>query len=131
MNLGKHTFSKAERLCKKKTINSLFESSGNNKMLEYPFLFVWREINETPSITVKVMISVGKKYSKKATVRNRIKRQIRELFRLSKNPLYQTLKSQNKQIALMILFIGKEEYTYAQLKQSFDKIIEKLDQHYH
>src|SRR5690606_34395065 len=79
------SFSKAERLCSKKLITQLF-SKGSAFNL-YPLRFVILKAEAPGTGFPQVLISVSKKYFKRAHDRNRLKRQIREAYRLNKTKL--------------------------------------------
>ncbi|WP_162428479.1 ribonuclease P protein component [Pontibacter pudoricolor] len=100
-----YTFSKEERLCSKRLITLLF-SKGSSFNL-YPLRFVfYTEPGTTPAPT-QVVISVSKRHFKRAVDRNRLKRQMREAYRLNKQLL---LADPAKAPALLgILYIGKEK----------------------
>ena len=110
-----YTFSKEEHLCSKRHIALLF-SKGSSFNL-YPLRFVYYTPQDLPSGQTQVVISVSKRYFKRAVDRNRLKRQIREAYRLNKHLLYQN-PSQSPRL-LGILYIGKE-------KKSFQNIQKKL-----
>ncbi|MCJ8164836.1 ribonuclease P protein component [Pontibacter sp. E15-1] len=110
-----HTFSKEERLCSKRLIALLF-SKGSSFNL-YPLRFVYHTPQDAPPAQTQVLISVSKRYFKRATDRNRLKRQIREAYRLNKQVLCQN-PAQAPHL-LGILYIGKE-------KKPFDSIQKKL-----
>jgi len=102
-------FPKEERLCGKKQIDLLF---GSGKKLNLPFFRIawhWQEVPaDSPCHPVRILISVPKRKFRKAHDRNRIKRQIREAWRLSRNPLAEKisgLSSENKMKALHIAFL--------------------------
>ena len=78
-----HTFGKEERLCSRKAIEELF-SGGHQSLSAYPIraIFMTREQSG-----VRIMVSVSKRYFKRAVKRNRIKRQLREAYRLQKELL--------------------------------------------
>ena len=111
-----YTFSKEERLCSKRLITLLF-SKGSSFNL-YPLRFVYyTEPGTTPAPT-QVVISVSKRHFKRAVDRNRLKRQMREVYRLNKHLL---LADPAKAPSLLaILYIGKE-------KKSFQSIQKKLN----
>ncbi len=110
-----HTFSKEERLCSKRLIALLF-SKGSSFNL-YPLRFVYYTPQDLPPAQTQVLISVSKRYFKRATDRNRLKRQMREAYRLNKQVLCQGPGQPPR--LLGILYIGKE-------KKSFDSIQKKL-----
>ena len=77
------TLSKEERLCSRKAMEKLFEGS-NKSILSYPIRAVFQKTEETG---IRIMISVSKRFFKRAVKRNRIKRQLREAYRLNKHLL--------------------------------------------
>ena len=110
-----YTFSKEERLSSKRLIALLF-SKGSSFNL-YPLRFVYYTPQDMPPGQTQVLISVSKRYFKRATDRNRLKRQMREAYRLNKHIL---LQNQGQAPRLLgILYIGKE-------KKSFHSIQKKL-----
>ncbi len=76
-------FPKAERLCGKKKIEELF-TNGSSFFL-HPFLVKYLPVPMGPH---RLLITVPKKKFKRAVDRNRIKRLIREAYRLNKHILY-------------------------------------------
>ncbi|MHA6249838.1 ribonuclease P protein component [Pontibacter sp. CAU 1760] len=108
-----HTFSKEERLCSKRLIALLFSKGSSFNV--YPLRFVYHTPQDMPPAQPQVLISVSKRYFKRATDRNRLKRQIREAYRLNKQVL-----SQNPEQAprlLGILYIGKEKKSYNSIQK--------------
>ena len=82
-NVASHTFSKEERLCSRKALEELF-GGGHQSVSAFPIRAVFMP-NEVG--TVRIMVSVSKRYFKRAVKRNRIKRQLREAYRLQKKLL--------------------------------------------
>jgi ribonuclease P protein component len=77
------TLHKQERLCSRKAMEELF--AGNSRsVLAYPIRAVYQATEETG---IRMMVSVSKRYFKRAVKRNRIKRQLREAYRLNKHLL--------------------------------------------
>ncbi|HKR05371.1 MAG TPA: ribonuclease P protein component [Bacteroidia bacterium] len=106
MNLPKQqfTFSK-ERLCSRKTIEKIFDSG--KAINENPFRLLWVEAPNEENVYLKIAISVPKKNFKKAVDRNKIKRQIREVYRLNKNKFFSTLENPEKRYAAIIIYTGR------------------------
>lgn len=78
-----HTLPKTERLCSQKVIQRLF--NGERRSVS---VFPIRAVFATSQIPgVRIMISVSKRHFKRAVQRNRVKRQLRETYRLNKELL--------------------------------------------
>lgn len=119
-----YTFHKSERLCSKKLIAQLF-IKGNRGFSRFPFRFIWVPAVLDAPVPVQVLFVVPKRNFPNATSRNRIKRQLRECYRLHKPALYQNLGS-NKQIALSILFNAPSEISFSELSGIFATCMKQL-----
>ena len=78
-----YTFPKAEKLCGEIRTTRLF--AEGRAFISYPFRIVYRLTDEISPAHVRILISVPKKKIKRAHGRNRIKRLIREAYRLNKH----------------------------------------------
>ncbi|MFI5220785.1 MAG: ribonuclease P protein component [Bacteroidia bacterium] len=134
------TFQKSERLCSKKIIEQLFETrqavngsdTSRSKDVSsfnlYPFRFAWLRTSFESEFPVQVLFVVSRRNFPKATQRNRIKRQLRELYRMEKERLYQSLSASGLQFAVMIAYISKEKkMIFADAKKIFHKSILRLN----
>lgn len=121
--MSRNTFGKAEKLCSKLLIDELFKSGKSFK--QYPLRVVYKQL-ETGNTAAQVLVSVPKKRFKKAVSRNKIKRQIRETYRLSKAELLEKWHNEEKYFALAFVYIGNEIPEYAALTKSMHKVIEQL-----
>lgn len=83
--MGKLTFRKEERLKKEKDIQELF-NRGSSFYL-YPFKIILLPDSQENFIGNRVLISVSKRNFKRAVDRNKIKRRVREAYRLQKEVL--------------------------------------------
>ena len=101
----KFAFPKEEHLCRKKLIDELFGKQGSSFGI-YPLRLVWIK-SEVPTTTPpQVLISVSKRTFKRAVERNRLKRLIREAYRLNKHHL---TEAPHTVASLGILYTGKEK----------------------
>jgi ribonuclease P protein component len=73
-------------------------------------------------------VAVGTRNFKKAVDRNRIKRLIREAWRLQKNELQRKLKPDNKQLHVFFIFTGKEVPDYKLIAEKTGLALQKLEQ---
>ena len=103
----KYTFPKEEHLCRKKLIEELFGKQGSSFGV-YPLRIVWIKAEAPTTAPPQVLISVSKRTFKRAVDRNRLKRLIREAYRLNKYRLLE--QPGGHPIALLgIIFTGKEK----------------------
>ena len=103
----KYTFSKEEHLCRKKLIEQLFSKQGSSFGV-YPLRLTWLPAPARHTGPPQVLVSVSKRTFKRAVDRNRLKRLLREAYRLNK---YRLLEAENGHpVALLgILYTGKEK----------------------
>ncbi len=127
----RHTFTKSERICGKTETDRLF--SKGRSFTEFPLRCVYLLLPEDEAATTAgstpspaaVMVSVGKKYHKRAVARNRIKRLLRESFRLNKHSLYGHIP-QGRKLHLAFLYISKEKTDYQTIEGCVKRSIEKI-----
>lgn len=116
------TFRKEERLCSKKVIDRLFQDG--NSFLVFPVKVVFLDTKLSSTFPVQAGFSVGKKVFKRAVHRNRIKRLMRETYRLNKNELYKILG--DRQLAIFFIFVGKEMADFTTIERSMKKAIQRI-----
>ncbi|MEA1886769.1 MAG: ribonuclease P protein component [Bacteroidota bacterium] len=127
MYKNKYTFSKKERLCSRKVISQLFENG--NSFYSEPFRVLWLKSDNILPYPAQTAISVGKKSFAGAVERNRLKRLIREAWRLNKHKLYKQLEKLNMQIAVMIIYSGNKIPEYLELEAQMEELISKFSLH--
>ncbi len=98
--MGKFSFSKGERLHSRKNIQELFDKGSSFYL--HPFKVLFRKKKELILPSNQVLISVSSKNFGRAVDRNKIKRRVREGYRLNK----EILKAEKLQIAY--IYIAKE-----------------------
>jgi ribonuclease P protein component len=122
------TFKKEERLCKKKTIKILFEEG--KKFHVYPFKIIWLDVESDSKYPARILISVSKRFFKKAVDRNKIRRQIREVYRKNKSLFYEYLSRQKKHCVFAILYTDGEFIPFIELEKKIIIILQRLiDEH--
>ena len=120
-----HSFHKTERLKSRKVIQELFRNGQS--FSHYPFRLVWIPMTERQSpAPVQFTVSVPRRKFSKAVQRNRIKRQVREAYRLQKTFLYEGLLEEDPQIAFMVIFTGKESFTTTELTKAMRQMIKRF-----
>lgn len=121
-----YAFPKSEKLTDLKIIEHLFKKDAFGFYMP-PFRFRWVRVADEKSPTpCRVLFVVSKRNVKTATGRNRIKRQLRELYRLNKSILIRPLLEKNSRIALMISFSSKSELKYNEVASIFVAALQRL-----
>ena len=120
---------KSERLDKKKLIDKLF-GGGARSFSVFPLRVVYLALDNVQGEHAAILVSVSKRRFKRAVKRNRVKRQIREAYRLNKQPLLQTLKEHNLHIAIAFIYLSDEltdsSLITERMKTALSRISEQL-----
>lgn len=121
----KFTYQKKERLKNQKLIEKLFLEGKSISV--FPLRMIYIQFDFEDKSKLKTGVSVSKRNFKKAVDRNRIKRLLREAYRLNKPEYFNNITTS---YALMILYIGKDATDFdtvnSKLKLLFSTFIEKI-----
>ncbi len=119
---------KPERLSRKKIIEKLF-AGGSRSFSIFPLRVVWLPVEEL-NVQASLLVSVSKRRFKRAVKRNRVKRQIREAYRLNKQPLLEALAEKDLRLALAFIYLSDELTDSAviaeKMKIALARIVEKV-----
>ena len=119
----RYTLGKEERLKSRKAIDQLFKEGKSFSF--FPFRIVWN-YQPMQAAPLQAGFTVSTKHFKKAVDRNRIRRLMKEAYRLQKNTLQKSLELNNKPTAIFIIYVGKEIPVYALVSEKITAVIERL-----
>ncbi len=118
-------FPKKERLCSKKDIEVLFAAGTTVRHGTISIKWFFRESRPAESAT-QVLIVVPKRHVRKAVDRNRIKRQLREIYRLNKNFWNAPESTSNKTLLLGVIYLGTSIADFGELLRNTERAAEKF-----
>lgn len=124
-------FKASERLKSRKAIEGLFASRESPSIGQYPLRLIYQPQAEKTEgrPPVQMAVSVPKRKFRRASARNRIRRQVKEAWRLNKHRLYEALPADGPHYAFMLLYVAKEPLPYAQMERAVRLIIRKFIKH--
>ncbi len=118
------SYSKSERLKSKKLIEATF--AAGQKFKAWPLVAKSLDTELSEDVPCQTLVSVSKRSFKRAVDRNRIKRLMREAWRLQKHPVYAALQEHEKQRAIVLIYVGKELPTFEGMQASIQTLIAKM-----
>ena len=114
----RYSFPKKEHLTKKEHFDGLHVEGRGVKA--FPFSLRYMEAELEDGIPRKVAIMAPKRGLKKAVDRNKIKRQMRELYRLNKDKVFESGVTE----IWSIRYLGNRPNDYAFLEAGYMKLLE-------
>jgi ribonuclease P protein component len=123
-SLKRNTFRKSEKICNQKQIDNLFKDGKSLK--SGLFRMIYLETEAQGAAPVQLLIAVPKKNLRHAVTRNRMKRLIREAYRLCKHNLIDTYTKAGKHCDIAVVFIGKQCVTQAETHIAINELLNRL-----
>lgn len=125
----RYTLGKEERLKSRKIIEQLFKEGKSFSI--FPFRVVWKyQLHPTTSV-LQAGFTASSRNFKKAVDRNRIKRLMKEGYRLQKNTLQQLVEAKEKQLAVFFIYVGKEIPAQILVTDKVNQILKRLQKMVH
>ena len=117
------TLHKTERLNSRLLIERLF-AGGSKSLPAFPLRIVYMPVENDSLPTVSLLISVPKKRFKRAVKRNRVKRQVREAYRLHKSLLTRKLEASGQKVVLAFIWLDNELHPSAVVEDKVKKLLQ-------
>ena len=118
-------FPKSEKLCSDKLIDRLF-TEGNREIGSFPVRLVYLQVSTEEISGINILVSVSKRHFKRAVKRNRVKRQLREYYRLNNQKLKSMLAANNQGLLLALIYTDGKLWPTEKLNKRLDSAFEKL-----
>jgi ribonuclease P protein component len=121
----KQSFHKHERLKSKKQIEFLFKHGKHISIAPIKIIYMLQD-KSLVNTNNKAMFVVPKKLFKNAPDRNKLKRRMRESYRLNKEMFNLKLSPINKVATISIIYTNKEFYDFKTINTSIQKLLLKI-----
>lgn len=122
LTVQRYFLKKTDRLKSRKAIDIMF--TEGKSFSNYPFRILWMNVENEDGL--KAGFSASIKNFKKATDRNKIKRLVREAYRLQKNDLAVQLSLNKKAINVFFIYTGKEVPTYDLIFEKMGNVLKRI-----
>ncbi|MEY2917981.1 MAG: ribonuclease protein component [Bacteroidota bacterium] len=126
-NIQRYTLGKNEKLKSRKAIEQLFKEGKSFSLFPFRIIYTFKNAElQNSNNQLQTAFSVSKRYFKKATDRNRIKRLMREGWRLQKNILTEKINEAGKMMTVFIVYTGNELPVYDFIFEKKAAVIKRL-----
>jgi len=121
------TLGKQERLKSRKQTDELFREGKRFTIPPFRIHYSFSQIKNTALQPGPLFgAAVSSRAFKKAVDRNRVKRLMREAYRLQKGALQEQLKTQDCRLHVFFIYTGKQLPGYTEVYEATGKVLDKL-----
>lgn len=122
---AKHTLGKDQRLKSRKRIETIFKDGKRFSVFPFRIFFLKEKSGE---YELQIGVGVSGKLFKKAVDRNRIKRLIKESWRVQVTSLEEKLVSEENSLFVFIIYTAGEMLPYKEVYKEISTVITKLEE---
>ena len=119
-----YKFKKEEKVTGESRIETLF--TKGKSFVAFPLRVVYLETAFSIPSTPSVLISVPKKRIKSAVKRNRVKRQVREAYRLNKHYLDAVTDNIDSHLDIAFVYVKEELIEYSTIEKGMRKGLKEI-----
>jgi ribonuclease P protein component len=120
----KFPFKTDEKLKSRKLIQQLFKEGKSFSHFPLRVLYIMPGSNRSH---LQSAFSVSSKNFKRAVDRNRIKRLMREAYRLQKSTLQKELEDTRQYLAVFVIYTGNELPAYSNISERMSAVLHRLE----
>lgn len=112
---------KGERLKSKKAFEALF--AEGKSIASFPLRLRYARVHLTGKKSPKVAVSAPKRKFRGAVKRNRVKRLVREAYRLNKHLVFNKVEGD---FALLFLYLGDKAPTFLEVERAMQRLLKEF-----
>ena len=123
---GHFTFSKEERLTGKTNIDQLFNEGKSFNL--FPFKVFYNIADNPAEPVARLLIAIPKKKVRHAVDRNRLRRLVREAYRLNRTEFITCLETKSVHLHFALIYTGESvDLTYKEVELKIIACLAKLE----
>ncbi len=127
--MNSHRLYKKEKLCSNAAIDLLFspvasKTGENNSIMAYPWRAVWRINDKRSGECTQFLITVPKKRLRRAVDRVKMRRRLREAYRLTKDIL-----PSDAAVDIAFIYVADNVTPYSPTRRAVKKILSRIVEH--
>jgi len=116
-------FGRKERLKSRKAIEALF--TGGKSLSQFPIRAMYK-MEESDQPIIQVGVTASKRHFKKAVDRNRIKRLLREAYRLQKHAVVEAAHNKGLHLHVFFMYMDKTLPDFVTIQETMSRCLAQL-----